>query len=216
MKRTIEISGLEARFYDQFILIGTLGLYQVLLNRVIRDMGIRKNDRILDLGAGTGKNARIMNRYLHSGTVTGVEIGDEMARIFKKKNAKYSNISLVKTRIDEPLDFSERFSLVVIFLVIHGLSQDKRETVLDNGFRALQPGGRLCIFDWSRFELEKAGSLLRFFMKRIECPPALDFIQRDFNKSLYEAGFTGIEEKYYVRGKMRLLCGVKEETRDEA
>ena len=30
MKRTIEISGLEARFYDQFILIGTLGLYQVL------------------------------------------------------------------------------------------------------------------------------------------------------------------------------------------
>jgi demethylmenaquinone methyltransferase/2-methoxy-6-polyprenyl-1,4-benzoquinol methylase len=207
---SIEISGFKARFYDYFIFLGTLGLYQVLLKRVIRDMNIRTTDWILDMGAGSGKNARLMLGYLsNKGKITALEIGDEMKKQFTKKCEKFSNASLMNLRIENPLPFTAEFDKVFISYVIHGFKQDERVKIVQNAYRALKPGGKLFIFDWNEFDLGEGGIFIRFFMKYIECEEAGEFIRQDFKKILSSIGFRNLVEHIYAKNKIRLLSAEK-------
>lgn len=209
-KPHIETSGIAARFYDYLILLGTLGLYQILIKRVIQDMAIKPGDSILDLGSGTGKNDLLMLKYLSDdGSITALEIGKEMRKQFLKKCGHLENVTLEDLRIETVLPYSNRFDKVFISFVIHGFEQNKREKIIQNAFNALKAGGRLLIFDWNDFDLKKVGPIIRLFMKYIECDEAQDFIQRDFKETLTSFGFKNIKENIYTSGRMRLLSGEK-------
>ena len=164
----VELSGLRARFYDQLILIGTLGLYNPLIHTIIADMQIKPADKILDMGAGTGKNTLLMRRYLSDdGHITACEISTGMKKQFQKKCGKYKNITLSSFRIERPLPFRDTFDKVFLSFVIHGFTHDQRISILQNALNALKPGGRLFIFDWNEFSLEQSGPLLRLFMNTL-------------------------------------------------
>jgi demethylmenaquinone methyltransferase/2-methoxy-6-polyprenyl-1,4-benzoquinol methylase len=214
-KPDIEVTGLEARFYDFFVLIGTFGLYQKLIKKVIQDMNIQPGDRILDLGAGTGKNALLMHDYLTGGEITALEIGRQMRRQFQKKCGKYENIYLENRRIERPLPYENRFDKIFISYVIHGFEQEDRERIVYNSYRALKRGGQFFIFDWNEFDVEDSSFIIRNFIRRFECEPAQDFIQRDFESVLKRHGFHGIEKNLYFRDKIRLLSGIKSNTDKE-
>ncbi len=214
-KPDIEISGLEARFYDLLVLIGTFGLYQKLIKKVIQDMNIQPRDRILDLGAGTGKNALLMHNYLAGGEITALEIGEQMIRQFQNKCGMYKNIQLENRRIEKPLPYENEFDKIFISYVIHGFEQEDRESIVQNSYRALKRGGRLFIFDWNQFDLGESSFIMRTLIRRFECEPAQDFIQRDFESVLEHHGFHGIEKKLYLRNKIRLLSGIKPNTDKE-
>ena len=75
----VEVTGAVARHYDLMINLITGGTYSFFIRRVIRAMDIRPDDAILDLGAGTGRNACLMARYLGGrGRIVGLDIGEEM------------------------------------------------------------------------------------------------------------------------------------------
>ncbi len=205
----IEITGFEARFYDFFINVGTAGLYAGLIRRVISDMLIDAQDRILDLGAGTGRNALLMRKYLNGGTITALEISPEMKRLFAKKCGRYKNISLEDIRIECPLPFRDEFDKAFISFVVHGFEQEGREKILTNAYRALHTGGRLFIFDWNEMILKKQGPGMKAFFKYIECSPARDFITRDFKKVLEKIGFHHVDSRLYFKKRIRLLYGTK-------
>jgi ubiquinone/menaquinone biosynthesis C-methylase UbiE len=207
--RDIETSGVKARFYDQFVFLGTFGLYQKLLRRVVADMEIGATDRILDLGAGTGKNALLMNRYLDGGSITALEIGREMCRQFARKCGNLDNIHLENRRIDSHLPYRDQFDKVLLSFVLHGFEAQQRREIVLNAHRALKPGGRLLIFDWNEFDLEESGRVMRFFMRHIECEPALDFISNELSESLLACGFSGVESMLYVKNRIRLLSAKK-------
>jgi len=208
-KPDIETSGFAARFYDQLVFLGTFGLYQRLLRRVIEDMHIQPEDRILDLGAGTGKNALLMNRYLKGGSITALEIGREMRKQLHKKCRVFDNIFLENRRIEEPLTFTEEFDKVVLSYVLHGFEEYHRRDIVLNAHLSLKPGGRLFIFDWNEFDLEESGPVMRFFMQHIECSPAQDFIRQNLGEMLKSAGFRDVETRLYFRSRIRLLSAVK-------
>ena len=208
-KPDIETSGFAARFYDQLLIIFTLGLYHNLLKRVIDAMDIQPEDHILDMGAGTGKNALLMNRDLKDGSITALDIGSEMNRQFKQKCRNYRNIYLEKFRIDKPLPFREQFDRVFISFVLHGFERQDRAIIVQNAHQVLKPGGKLHIFDWSMFKFQESGPIMRFFMTHIECGPALDFIQQDLPTLLLNTGFCDIENNLYFRDQIRLLSCVK-------
>jgi len=206
----VELSGLRARFYDQLILLGTLGLYNPLIHTIIADMQIKPADKILDMGAGTGKNTLLMRRYLSDdGHITACEISTGMKKQFQKKCGKYKNITLSSFRIERPLPFRDTFDKVFLSFVIHGFTHDQRISILQNALNALKPGGRLFIFDWNEFSLEQSGPLFRLFMNTIECELARDFIRRDFSGVLTESGFRNVEKQLYAWGKIRLLSAAK-------
>jgi len=173
----IEITGFTARFYDLLVLLGTAGLYHVILKKAIKMMDIQPRDRILDLGAGTGKNACFMHEYLQ--------------------------------RIEEMLPYAEEFDKVLLSFVIHGFTPDKREKILKNAYKALKPNGKIYIFDWNEFDIQRQGIILRFLMKHIECQEASDFIKRPFKDTLLKLNYVNVEGVFFALNKIRLLIAQK-------
>ncbi|MEA1940190.1 MAG: class I SAM-dependent methyltransferase, partial [Candidatus Caldatribacteriota bacterium] len=100
----VEISRLTAKYYDKLMDIMTFGGYSFFIKKAIRLMSIKSNDRIIDLGAGTGRNAcLIMNCLSINGELIGLDISSEMVAQFKRRCASFTNAKIINQRIDEPL-----------------------------------------------------------------------------------------------------------------
>jgi len=63
--------------------------------------------------------------------------------------------------------------------------------------------------DYNEFSLNKMPLYLRIPFKRIECPYAFDFIEKDLQKMLSYEGFTNFKIHLFFGGYVRLLKGVK-------
>jgi demethylmenaquinone methyltransferase/2-methoxy-6-polyprenyl-1,4-benzoquinol methylase len=199
-----------ARFYDAFMDIATLGRYSSFIEKAVGAVAIEPDDRIIDLGAGTGRNACLMLRRLSpAGALTGVDISEAMISRFRKKCARFPNAGIVKAGIDGPLPFREEFDKAFISFVLHGFPQDVRETIIDNAFKALKKRGELYILDWNEFDIQAIPLNQRVLFRIIECPNAFDFIRRDWKRILAEHAFGGFQERYYFRGLVRMLKAEK-------
>jgi len=202
----VETKRFTARHYDTFMNIASFGRYSSFIEKAIKLMGIKPQDRIIDFGAGTGRNARLILKYLSSkGKLLGIDISEVMTSQFKKRCANFPNAKIMNARIDEPLSFKKEFDKAFISFVLHGFPQSAREIIIDNAFKALKDGGEFIILDWNEFDLKAAPFYQRVFFQLIECPYAFDFIERDWKKILKEKGFTDFEE-YLISAKfIRLL-----------
>ena len=206
----VEITGFEARYYDLLMNIITGGTYPFFIRRVVRDMGIRPDDAILDLGAGTGRNDCLMARYLSDrGRIVGLDIGEEMLEQAERKCRHLPNVTFERRRIEEPLPYREEFDKVFISFVLHGFVQEDRLRILANVHKALRPGGEFLILDYNEFEPEEAPWPIRFAFRYAECPLATDFVRRDWRAILAEQGFGDFREHRYYFGYVRLLRAQK-------
>ncbi len=204
------IQGWMARWYDNLLDIFTLGFYTPFLKRVIRDIGITEDDRILDFGAGTGKNACLMRKYLGTrGYFLGLDVSDDMIQVFKKRCRVFKNVEIKKQGIDKPFHLGELFTKVFISFVLHGFPQDVRMVILKNAFNHLEPGGSLFIFDYGEFRLSETSFIFKKMFKMIECIYAFDFIERNLEEMLKKTGFREVHQKYYLGGKLRLVNAIK-------
>lgn len=206
----VEVKGWEAKYYDRLMDLITLGYYPFFIRKVIKDLDLKPGQKILDMGAGTGRNALLMSEYIgQNGAIVGLEIGEEMQEQFQKKSSSHPNIKLQNIRIDEPLPYHNQFDVAFISFVLHGFIQEKRETIIQNAYNALKPGGIFAILDYANFDVDKAPWYVRFAIRKVECPLAEDFINRDTKKMLEHFGFCDLEEHFYFQGYVRLLKAKK-------
>jgi demethylmenaquinone methyltransferase/2-methoxy-6-polyprenyl-1,4-benzoquinol methylase len=209
-KSKVEISGFTAKHYDRLMNIITLGMYSSLMQKAVRLMKIKPTDKILDLGAGTGRNACLMRRYFSSrGELIGLDISEEMISQFKKNCAEFSNIRIINARIDQDLAYERYFDKLFISFVLHGFPQKDRNQIIKNAFRALKKGGEFFILDYNEFSLKEIPFYLRIHFKLTECPYAFDFIEKDWKKILFLRGFSDFRGHLFFRNYIRLLKGVK-------
>ncbi len=195
-----------ARHYDAVLDIATLGRYLPFVRQVIRMTNIKPQDRILDLGAGTGRNACLMAEYLSDrGELLGLDISGDMIAQFRKRCVGFPNVKVINQRIDRPLPYNNRFSKVFISFVLHGFPQDVRMLIVGNASKALKPGGEFLILDYNELVLPELPFYLRVPFKMLECPYAFDFIQNDWKKILSDAGFDNFEEHIFLHRFVRLL-----------
>ncbi len=206
----VEISKLTAKYYDKLMDIFTLGAYSSFIQKAIQLMSIKSNDKIIDLGAGTGRNACLMMNYLSSkGELVGLDISSEMVTQFEKKCASFTNVKIINQRIDEPLPYENKFDKVFISFVLHGFPQSVRRKIIRNAFKVLKNQGEFFILDYNEFSVKEMPFYLKIPFKLIECPYAFDFIEKNWEKILTKEGFRHFEMHLFFHGYVRLLKGIK-------
>jgi len=206
----VELKGFIAQNYDKVMNIGSIGLYNGFIKKAISDMGIRPDDQILDLGCGTGRNAKLMCSFLNEkGRITGLDISEHMEKQFYRKFQGEKRIEFINQRVDVPFNLQKTYDKVVISFVIHGFPHEIRSTVIQNAFNHLKPGGRFFILDFDEFNMDKMPGLHRFIFKKIECKYAFDFIKRNWKEILNKHGFDNFTEQFYFKKYVRLLRAQK-------
>jgi len=202
----VEVQGFEARHYDFLMNLITLGGYSRFIKNAVKSVEIKPGEKILDLGAGTGRNACLMKNYFGpEGELVGLDISEEMIVQFRKNCKEYSNVRIEQKRIDRDLGYNDYFDKAFISFVLHGFPQKVREDVVSNAYTALKPGGEFCILDYSEFELKDMPFYARIPFKAIECTYAFDYIKKDWKTILRDKGFTEFKEVFFWKGFVRLL-----------
>ncbi len=206
----VELTPFLAKYYDETMNIMSLGLYDTFIHKVIKDCNFKPNKKILDLGAGTGKNAFIMQKFTGKTTeILGIDISDEMEKQFNKRFENFENVTFKKARIDRPLNITDKFDYVFISFVLHGFPHEIRKSIIQNAYNALKPGGTFNILDFSEFSLDDMPIYYKIPFTKIECKYAFDFIERNWKNILSDYGFGNFEEKFYFKNYVRLLIGEK-------
>ena len=202
----VELNPFISKHYDKLMNIGSFGLYRRFIRKAIGQMQIQPNDSILDLGCGTGRNARLMKSYLgKKGEITGLDISEAMEKQFRQKFGDDEKVSFINQRIDVDFDLEKKFDKVFISFVIHGFPHEVRSIVIKNALNHLKPGGSFFILDYSEFDMDDIPVLHRWIFKAIECKYAFDFIKRDWKALLSEAGFSSFTEHFHMKKYIRLL-----------
>jgi len=206
----VEIGGFSARHYDILLDIFTLQGYSFMIQKVMQLLDIKQSDKILDLGAGTGKNACIMNKYLSKkGELIGLDISKEMVGQFKRNCSNFPNIKILNKRIDRDFGFNDYFDKVFVAFVLHGFPQEMRKKIINNVFKALENDGEFIILDYNEFILEELPFYFRIPFKKIECKYAFDFIKQNWKEILKSIGFKEFTEYYFYKDYIRLLKAQK-------
>jgi demethylmenaquinone methyltransferase/2-methoxy-6-polyprenyl-1,4-benzoquinol methylase len=202
----VELQGFAARYYDSLLNMASLGFYSAFIKNAIAAAGIKPGDRILDLGAGTGRNALLMNGFLRGkGKIVGMEISAEMLANFSSNTREFKNIEVINRRIDQPFELAEKFDKAFISFVIHGFPQPVREVIIRNVFNNLKDGGEFIILDFNEFIVKDMPFWTRIPFTTIECKYAFDFVERDWKKILSTFGFDDFQETNFMMNYVRLL-----------
>jgi len=206
----IELSKFTASNYDKLMNIASFGKYKGFINKAIKDLGIKPNEKILDMGCGTGRNILLMNKYLSDDSLlTGLDISEDMEKQFNFNCKQFSNIKFINKRIDQPFELDQKFDKIFISFVIHGFPHEIRKIIIKNAYNNLKSGGAFNILDFSEFDMNKMPFHHRFIFKKIECKYAFDFIEKDWKSILKEYGFNNFKEIFYLKKYIRLLKAEK-------
>lgn len=120
--------------------------------RLIAEMSLRGNERILDLGCGDGKLTAQLADLVPDGSVVGVDASHGMIEVAKKHRKE--NLLFLLGDINL-LHFKERFDLVFSNAALHWITNHM--VLLQSVLRCLQGNGTL------RFNFAGAGNCSHFF-----------------------------------------------------
>ena len=202
----VEIKGFEAKFYDQLLDILTLWQYPRLLKKVFSLMDIKEGSSILDLGSGTGRNACYMlKRAGKDAHFVGLDINEDMIKKARRKCRDYPKAEFINMRIEEPLPFEDEFDIAFISFVLHGFEDYDKEKIVANVQKALKSGGKFYIFDYNEFDLDKSPFYVKFFIRKLECPLAEEFVNLNLKDFLARFGFDNFKEWTFAGKVIRLL-----------
>ena len=206
----VEVGPREARHYDLFMNVISLGYYPRLIRKVVDKMDIQPGQSILDLGSGTGRNDCFIARKISpKGKILGLDVSKEMLNLSRKRCRSHPNVEFKEQRIEMPLTYHEEFDSIFISFALHGFEDAQKVGIINNAYRALKPGGVFYILDYNEFGLDMLWFPLRWAFIHGECQLALEFLKLDLKEMLSSQGFTSFKEEFFLREHLRLLKAAK-------
>jgi SAM-dependent methyltransferase len=142
--------------------------------------------RALDLGCGTGRNLRLLNRYCRQ--VYGLDVSDDALRIAKQKHPQYQFIKGDVNRLQE-LFIEAQFDIVTILNVLYHQWIESERDILRQVYLILKPGGTVLITE----------PAFRFLMRGHEVADMgkTRYRIKDFDSLLANIGFIQIRSTYF-------------------
>ncbi|MGK7392381.1 MAG: class I SAM-dependent methyltransferase [Candidatus Cyclobacteriaceae bacterium M2_1C_046] len=141
--------------------------------KAIEKLGIRSNDRVLLIGAGTGLDIK----YIPTGAeVYATDITPAMVNIIQKK---YGEEAEAKVMDGQDLQFTDQHFDKIILHLILAVIPDPHKCIRE-AERVLKPGGKIAVFDKFLEPGQKPNFIRRFFNI------FTSFLFSDINRNLEE------------------------------
>lgn len=137
------------RFYDPVVAFSTRE--KVFRETLLEQAKIKPDDRILDLGCGTGTFAVLTKTRYPEASVRGLD-GDPDILVRAREKVMAACVSV---DFDESMSFStpysdNEFDTVFSSLFFHHLKSEDKLRTIKEVFRVLRPGGEFHVCDWGR------------------------------------------------------------------
>ena len=120
--------------------------------KLISELSLKGNERVLDLGCGDGANTSLMAEILPNGEVVGIDASKGMIDAAEPKEK--DNLRFILMDIDA-IEFENEFDVIYSNAALHWVKDHHR--LLKNVHKALRIGGRL------RFNFAGDGNCSHFF-----------------------------------------------------
>ena len=180
------------------------GYVDTTLGLLAEHARIRPDERVLDVGCGTGTFARRLVDANPAQSVVGVDVSPGMLAHARRKLGSAPNVRLAEAQA-EALPFSAAaFDVVVSASALHYVGRP--DMALAEMARVLRPGGRLVVLDWdrSRWTMAAMDTALRLF----DPAHGRTLSGADLGRRIGAAGFASHTVRPFDRGVWRFAVAV--------
>jgi ubiquinone/menaquinone biosynthesis C-methylase UbiE len=138
-----------AKYYDLIVGILSLGREKKFRQTALELVSIEPGMNILDVGCGTGSLSVGAKQNLgNNGRVVGIDPSSIMIELARQKAEKAGVEVDFQVGVIENLEFNDdQFDLVLSSLMMHHLTDELKESGLQEVHRVLKPGGTLLIIE---------------------------------------------------------------------
>lgn len=172
-----------------------------LRRSAVAQLAPRGGERVLELGCGTGSFTRLL--LAAGASVTSV---DGSTRMLERARRKAPGATFRRADLQVFRGCAEETYDTVFFgFVLHELSPETRQALLEAAARCLEPNGRIVIVDHAVPETGRLARAWRGFLQALEPPSVREVLRRGYEAELCAAGFPDIERSALGRGTACLL-----------
>lgn len=158
----------HAKYYDTIMRIQLLGKNDCFRKLEVKHSGIKKGDKVLEFGCGTGMLTTYLIKAIgKNGKVIGVDVGKEMINIAKNKLKTKKNAEFVIIDETEKLPFkSNSFDVIITSLVMHLLTKKQKQIAFKEMYRVLKPKGNFLCVDFGE-PSNWFGKIMDFYVTKL-------------------------------------------------
>lgn len=200
-----------AWLYDPLVEKMSFGRERRFRQITLKIMGVRTNDRVLDIGCGTGSLTMLIAENLSSaGEVIGIDAAPNMIIIAREKASRKRSCAQFAVGIAEKLDFPDSsFDVVVNSMFTHHIDRELKKMAFAEMYRVLKPGGRLCTADIDKpttFFARLLGWASRYILLQ---PELEDNLLGKLPELMAEANFKDIRKRQHIYGMVSFFVATK-------
>ena len=169
--------------------------------RILRALGLKPGDRVLDVGSGPGNQALDMSAAVgDTGQVHGVDAAESGVEIARQRCSGLDNVSFQVGEASD-LPFEDEILDVVMSSQVFEYLEDV-EGALAEMFRVLKSGGRVLIHDtdwgallWHSSDPDRMARVMEAWDAHLTDP----HLPQTLRRKLADAGFTGVRAEPIVQ-----------------
>lgn len=150
--------------------LGNNHLWSFIYTKYIDSLNLDGNESVLDFGSGSGAGSKHLAKNLSNGRLTCVDVSAYWMKICKKRLSGYHNVEYLLGWLPEFKIEGSSYDMINIHYVLHEIPEELRAAAINEMYRILKKGGRLCIKEPQREGDGIPVSEIRILMQQASFP----------------------------------------------